>query len=307
MLAALALAVLICAPHVWWLAGKLEHLQEVVNYKLQMTEDVPYLSGMAKGLWNIVRAAFAFMSPLWLVLVLMFPMFVKAAQTDQPRAIEAALLGRAFVIVLALMVAMVVLGGATQFRPNYLFLMILFPLWVFLRLPGEAEPGKRRRLYGALLLGAVGLSVGIMAGKAMVDPQRCKKCQMFMPYEDIARALQERGFTGGTLFGAWHPAPLPGNLAMYMDEARAVSKKFRAVRPPHRGAPGQCLTVWVAQEQGGPETDHMLSLTEETFVLGIDRQKPVPMGRLKIPLYRIKDRYVLIDYLLLDPGAGDCR
>lgn len=308
MALALAVGALVLSPHGLWMAGKIEAMQTAIDYKLQVGAETSYAAGVGKGLWNILRATFAFMSPLWLVVLVLFPGVFKPAPMAQERgreALYATLLGRTFLGILGLMVAMVVFGSITQFRPNYLFLMVLFPLWVFLRLPAEPQPGRRRRIYGALALGGAVLSVTGLGVKVVADPLTCKKCQLQIPYEDIAQALRARGFTGGTLFATWHPAPLPGNLALYLDEARTVSKKFLAVRPPHGETPGQCLSVWIPDEQGGPDTENALGSTEGNFDLVISRDEPIE--RLRFPLPNAPDKFVLIDYVLLDPGQGDCR
>ena len=306
MLAALAISGLVIAPHAWWLLGSVEHVEYAVNSKLQIGDETSYMGGVVKGLWNIVRALFAFMSPLWIVAFLLFPALFRPLKKVDAHPFATGLLGRTFLFILAMMVAMVVVGGITQFRPNYLFLMILFPLWVFLRIPpAQAVLDKRRQVYCALVLSGAVLSVGGLVAKALIDPMRCTKCKYLVPFEDIAQGLQARGFTGGTLFATWYPVPLAGNLALYLDEARTVSKKFVAIRPPARSEPGQCLSVWVPQEQGGPDTKNAIGSTEGNFNIKIDAQTPVT--RLTFPFYRTQNKHIIIDYVLLDPGSGDCK
>lgn len=301
MLAALAVAGLIIAPHVWWQVQSMDQLVATVNYKLQIGQHGSYLQGMLTGLWNIVRAVFAFMSPLWLIILVLFGGQLKARDSS----VTSAWLGRSLLVVLALMGAMVVFGGITQFRPNYLFLLTLFPLWVFAKIPAAPHGDKRRHVYAVILMVSAVLSLGGLVGKAVLDPGRCDKCQYVLPYADIADALEARGFSGGTLFATWYPVPLAGNLWLHLDDARTVSKQFLTVRPPARATPGQCLIVWVPEEQGGPDTENAIGSAAGNFGLAIGPQTPVT--RLRFPVLRAPEKEILIDYVLLDPGAGDCR
>lgn len=309
MLVALAVACLVLSPHVLWLFDSVEQIKLTTAFKLQITDDAPYLEGVGKGLWNIIRALFAFMSPMWVLLLLIFPMIVKPTKNPQGPSLDSVLLGRTLILILGLMAGMVVFGGVTQFRPNYLFLMILFPLWVFTRIPAEPVVSTRRKVYAALLMSAAVLSVAGLAGKAIYDPLRCRKCQLLVPFEDIARELENRGFTGGTLFGSIYPAPVAGNLALYMDNARAVSFKLERVhrtsRPPLQSTPGQCLVVWMAPEMHGPITKNMISELVYNFAVEID--PAAEPTRLSFPFHRAPNKKVLIDYILLDPGSGSCK
>lgn len=305
MLVSVAVSCVIAAPHLLWLLGASQQFVEVINYKLQIDEDVSYLSGVIKGLWNLLRAAFAFMSPLWLVVALVFPVFLKPAEQGNARATTSALLGRTFLVIILVMVAMVLVGGISQFRPNYLFLMVLFPLWVFTRIPAVATPDNRRRVYGALLLAGGLVSVGGLGVKAVTNPTNCTKCQLLMPYEDMARAFQDLGFTSGTLFATWYPNPLPGNLALYLDDARTISSKFPSVQPPQTHAPDQCLMVWIAKQSGGPIITNWSGYANKA--LGTNIQVYTPWKELRFPIYRQSERHIDLRYIFFDQGVGQCR
>ena len=309
MLAALVVAGLVLAPHSLWLFHSFEKVLEITAYKLQIADDMSYIQGVGKGLWNIVRALFGFMSPLWVFVLLIFPSVIRPPHDLKEQPLASVLLGRTYIIILSLMVLMVMFGGVTQFRPNYLFLLILFPIWVFAQLPEEAIPGTRRKIYAALLVSTAVLSVVGLVGKAILDPSRCRKCQLLVPYEEIARELENRGFVGGTLFASIYPAPLAGNLALHMNKARAVSLKLdrahRTARPPLQSVPGQCLVVWMAPEMHGPITKNMIS--ELVYNFDVDIDPAFVPTRLSLQFYRAPDKKVLIDYILLDPGSGSCK
>lgn len=307
MAAALVLAVVIVLPHAHWMMGEMDRIEQVVNYKLQISQDASYVSGVAKGGWNFLRAAFAFMSPMWLVVLVLFaPLLGKRApQGDavQQNAI-ARLLGRTFLAIIVIVLGMIVVGGVSQFRPNYLFMMVLFPLWVFLRLPEEERPGKRRVIYGATVLVTGLLSVAGLGVKAVADPLTCNKCQYLMPYEEIAEALRARGLDHGTLFAHWHPVALPGNLALHLDGVRVISSKFPHIKPPSNPAPGTCAMVWVPNKSGGALITNWSGLANDS--LGTNIQSNTQFHEQRFPIRHAPDKGIFLRFVTLDPGVGDC-
>lgn len=305
MLAALALGALISLPHAIWLLENADKFLRLTEYKLQISEDLPYFEGVVKGLWNMVRAVFGYLSPLWLVALLLFPKAFKFMGGEDRQPLTSLWLGRAYLIVAAILLGMVLVGGITQFRPNYLFLFILVPLWLFARLPEEYRAGKRIVLYGRLIAICGALSVIMLFGKAVLDPVLCKRCQNFVPYPEIAQALHDEGFTKGTIFAHWYPHPIPGNLSLYLNDARIISRKFPNLKPPSRPDDGQCLIISVAEEQGGLSTD--LFIPFSYYHLGIPSDTPYKVKRLKFAMERVPEKYVLLDFVLLNPGVADCH
>ncbi|MCG8510210.1 MAG: glycosyltransferase family 39 protein, partial [Rhodospirillales bacterium] len=305
LLFSIAVALIIAAPHAVWLAGSFSALQDVIVYKLEIDADTAWLVGVGQGLLSLGRALFAFLSPWWFVVLLVFPAAFRHRPVPQRHSPVAALLGRSFAVILAVMILMVLAGGVTHFRGNYLFLLILAPLWVFARIPAEAQPGGRRKAYTAVVLGAAILAVGTLAAKPIVDPQRCRKCQELVPYETLALELATHGFKGGTLYATWYPLPLAGNLALHLDGARAISSKFPNIRPKRAEPSGQCLLIWVPPEQGGLNTRTLRILAFQVFDAEVPEDTPVT--RLEIPIDGASDKKILVDFMLLDPSNGECR
>lgn len=293
------------APHGIWLIASASDLQGAIAYKLETGTDMSYAQGLAKGLLALLKAAFAFLSPLWLVLLLVFPALLRRRISIPSEPLQiSSLLGRTFIGVVLMMLAMV-LSGATQFRPNYLFLLILVPIWAFARLPIEEVPGKRRRVYAALVILGLVLSVGGLTAKAIGDPLKCKKCQMLMPYEEIAAELKAHGFKGGSVLAHWYPNPLPGNLLLHLDNTRMISTKFPTLRPPQISTDGQCLLVTFTTSQGGVSIHDMFSSAKLSY--GVPRMAQPSKGQISVPYTHKPDKSVLIDYVLIEQGAADCR
>ncbi len=311
MIISIVIGTAVIAPHGLWLIDASAQMQDAVAYKMQMDNDMSYIAGVGKGLKNLVRASFAFLSPLWLVLLVIFPAFIRkpASQADHHIDFAPTLLARTFIGVVVLMVLMV-LGGATQFRPNYLFLLILLPLWVFTRLRLEDTIDKRRKVYTGIILAGFVLSVGGLATKAISDPWTCKKCQNQMDYPAIAAELKARGFEGGSILAHWYPNPLPGNLGLEFDDARIVSTKFPTLTPPLApDANGQCLLLAISAEQGGSNMVNLSARAKEAF--GLDIARDHKLERFSVPYLRMPGKHVEIDYVLLTPGQAanqaDCR
>ena len=306
----IALGLLVITPHGLWLLDASKQMEDAVAYKLQMDQHLSYIEGVGKGLWNLIRASFAFLSPLWLILLAVFPAFVKKAAPggDLPYPFVGTLLGRTFLGVIALMILMV-LGGATQFRPNYLFLLILLPLWVFVRLPKEPQPSKRKKIYAGIVLAGCAASVLGLGVKAVTDPLNCSKCQHLMDYTSIADELRERGFEGGSILAHWYPNPLPGNLGLEFDDARIVSTKFPTLVPPlAKDANGQCLLIAISASQGGSDMVNLSARAKEAF--GLEISPKYPLQSFEVPYKRMSGHSVAIDYVLLNPNEHDlanCR
>ncbi len=305
LLVAAAVAALVFAPHGLWLIGSFDDLRAATAYKLEIDAATPWLAGVGNGLLSLVAAFFAFLSPLWLVVFAVFPGLLRPAPDEAAAPLTAALIGRAFAVMAALAGVLVLAGGATHFRGNYLFFLVLFPLWAFARLPKAPASDRRRAVYAALLLAAAAGSTAVLAAKSFVDPGRCRKCQELVPYAALADGLRDHGFTGGTLFASWYPIPLPGNLALFLDEARVISAKFPGIRPPHRAAPGQCLLVWSPLETGGTDAPSISIWARRAFAAEVPPETPVT--RLELSMNGNPERRIPIDFILLDPGTGDCR
>lgn len=303
-LLSLAIAVVLFAPHGIWLLTSLQELQAAIAYKLEIGKDVTYIEGLALGIQALLKALTGFASPLWLVLLLVFPAALfKPTPSSTAQDVDR-LLSRTFLGVLVMMVAMV-LGGITQFRPNYLFLLILLPVWVFARLPVTPAPDKRRKIYAAIVVLGCVLSAGGLTAKAVTDPMRCDKCQVFMPYEAIATELKKRGFTHGSILAHWYPNPLAGNLLLYLDNTRMVSTKFPTLVPPQDELDGQCLLVTISQTQGGSDMHNMSARANEAYALDVG--KDYPFTQFAVPYVHKPEKQVLIDYAIVDPGVSDCR
>lgn len=301
----IAIAVSVVAPHALWLAGSLAALRDAVVYKLEIDAATPWLTGVGQGLVSLGRALFAFLSPLWLVVLLAFPTVFRLRPASPEHSLAAALLGRSFAVTLAALVLMVLAGGVTHFRGNYLFLLILAPLWVFARIPVEARLDRRRKAYAGALAAAAVLALGVLAAKPFVDPARCRQCQELVPYDALAEELVTRGFAGGSLYANWYPLPLAGNLVLHLDTARAISSKFPNIRPSRAEEPGQCLLIWVPVEQGGYNTRTLRILAFQVF--NADVPEDTPVTRLELPIPRAREKKILVDFMLLDPGPGECR
>jgi len=130
---------------------------------------------------------------------------------------------------------------------------------------------------------------------------------LLVPFDDIARQVHAAGFVSGTIFAHYFPHDLAGNLRPHFPETRIVSTKFPTVAPPPNPGTGQCLMIWFPKPMGvmdgngmGTKANQML---DTAFPFRLDR----PVSSITVTLDRTGDRSARVDFVLLDPGVGDCR
>jgi hypothetical protein len=292
LLIALGVAAAVYAPHGLWLA---ERLAQAVPAE---TEGRSLLDGLEQvaRLWGL---AIAFPMPFLVLFAAVFWPALRRGGDDW----RWRLFLRALAVLLVIASVGVAAIDADRVRSHYMFVLACVPAFLFRRL-GADVPAARAGVFAALLFAAAATLAGGIAGKYLLEPERCGRCQHHIPYDALAGDLEAAGFRGGTLIAGWHPDPLAGNFRARLPGARVISSKHPDVIAPLRdpmpdGRPA-CLLIW----SGGGDPAHLIALANARFGAGIEPDaKPM---RLVRPLAGAPGRAFRLD-VLLAPARGTCR
>ncbi|MEK9673907.1 MAG: glycosyltransferase family 39 protein [Rhodospirillaceae bacterium] len=301
----LAVACAIAFPHYQWLWARAGAL----GAQAGTTAAAGGLN--AAGAWNALKAALGFLSPFWIIALALFPAAVIGMFRRGASGAAADPMARVIAWQLGLVLAGTLLGALMlpefKVRTHYMFALILFPLWFWLR--AEAMGISRRRMALFSMAIAVALFAGPvgMLAKYLFEPIVCNRCQHHLPYADLAARLRAEGFTGGTVIAVSHPDPLPGNLRAVLPEARVISVKHPDIIPPMRNGAGQCLSIWSADVDYQRRGDG-IALANAKLNAAIPPKTPSKLISLPLvsPLPGGTDRIATFGMILL-PASGDCR
>jgi len=305
MVPAVALAIIIAAPHYTWL---LEHTIEATqqareHFALQDSGGV--LVDAATGLGDLIKAYINFHLSLVLLLLLLFwPAFTaKGAAPAGPEGRHQRLLGRFLIAAFVVLVVMVVVFGVTRFRTHYLFILFIFPLYVFSRIEAAgADVSSLRRLSATLALLPVAV-IAIVAGKAALEPLWCRKCALHVPFAELARELRNAGFERGKVVSWFYPHLISGNLRVHFPDSTFASAKYPQFSPAALELPATCLAIWDADRlpDGAP---FMLGLARDRLGATLTGRETVNTIDVKIP--GNPNGSVRFAYVLIPPGQGLC-
>jgi len=297
ILLSIAIGGAIFYPHFLWLLDHREVLAATAEARFETETGVGLVRGALRGLGGALGAAIGFLSPLWLIALVVYRRTIVSRFRDTgPTGRHQHFLTVYFLILALTLIVAIPLFGVTKVRTHYMFVLVFAPILFYQWLgPGAAEL-RTRRIFAACLSAIAILVVGGMAAKYVSEPLRCKRCQLLVPFDDIARQVRAGGFTGGTIFAYYFPHDLAGNLRPYFAETRIVSTKFPTVAPPTGSGSGQCLLIWFPKPMGVMTGD------------GMGNQANRMLGTaFPFPLDRTDGRQARVDYVLVDPGVGDCR
>lgn len=297
MAAALILAGLIAAPHL---------VELVLRPPPGLDRSLPPIGKLA-SLQSALAAALSFASPLLILFVFFFlrafcPL-PPAAQVGTPcrRLFEVY-----FILLAAIVIGAILVLPEAEVRTHWLAVLLPFPLYVLLRAEAAGVGGRPAALLLGLLSVLALVVPAAIAANAVIAPARCKKCNFFIPYAELARQIRAAGFSEGTVLAHDYPNQLSGNLRPYFPQARFVSMRFKPFDPPP-GVPGACLIVWNAALDPTPGTGvEMVNYVRLRF--GADIPPETPLRHVEAPIRRGDGRTVRLLFLLYSgERQGRCR
>jgi 4-amino-4-deoxy-L-arabinose transferase-like glycosyltransferase len=245
ILISLVIIGVLITPHYYWYFTDPSGMQSAVINHQQVDPSATYFSDVGKGLWSGARAIVAFLVPFAAIALLIFwrpvlnPGSMNALTLTANRFVSiyfVSFIGLAFLGVVAFQLS--------KFQNHWMMVLIPAPLFLVLRLHASKISMRRLGVYASVLsFLAVAVYVGVGVRYA-TGPLKCRKCNFFIPYAELAAELKVAGFKRGTLITIDYPNQIGGNLKRYFPEARISGGRYEMFVPPKVVETGQCYIVW---------------------------------------------------------------
>jgi lipopolysaccharide core galacturonosyltransferase RgtB len=305
MLLACALAGLVVLPHFLWFLDHFRPDSSLTTRKLGMHSGMQSVMVIATGLSNLVWASVRFLSPFWLICVLVFPELVTRRFLGvAPRYQYRRTLERFFLTVGIILVVAVILFGVTHFKDRWMQpFLFLVPLYVCVRLQGVGGISADRLQMFACVLALSGLVfLAAPLAQAWVAPWFGVYSRLHAPFEEVADQLREAGFRKGTIVA--ETTFIGGNLRLAFPTSRVVTPEVRPATRADPQDPGQCLVVWNGDDRPPLPPPLRLFLEETLRAQPSSDQAPHYIdARIK----RSHQQVFRIGFLLFPDGLGNCR
>jgi 4-amino-4-deoxy-L-arabinose transferase-like glycosyltransferase len=304
-LVTLGLATAVILPHVVWLFEHVRFGTAPTTRKLELQHGMQSVQAIAIGLGKLIWACIRFLSPLWLVCLVIFPSLVtkRAADSAALRPYRQ-MLERFFLLVLGILAAAVVLFGVTHFKDRWMQpFLFLAPLYVFMRLQAVGGMTPRRlQLFTRLLVGAGLVFLIAPLAQAWAAPWFGMYSRLHVPFEAIARQLKEEGFRQGTVVA--ETTFMGGNLRLTFPHARVLTPELTVGLQRSPRAAGQCLVIWNGQDRQALPASLRAFLEHTLGARPLDDSAP---HYIEARLKHSRQQVFRVGVLLWPTGLGDCR
>lgn len=295
-------AVALVAPYLFWFYGRAYAFAPMYADEVGVGESRTYFAGVASGLYYLVRVTLYYLTPLWIVFLVVF-------RGGWARRSSAAgfvgpggrLLERFLLAEVGLLLAGVLVGGVTYLKFRWMLpVYVLCPLYAlaWLRRDASTAPRLTRLAYTILaaeLAVVVAFPVSVFRGDFLGKPSR-----FTTPYVEVARQLGATGFTRGTIIG--DDGALAGNLRLWFPQARVIRLTNPDYVPVAPGG-GQCLVAW----EKAP-IDRVPDDIRDWIrgALGTDLSGAGPVRVLDAKYLHARDATLRVAYVLVPQGLGRC-
>jgi 4-amino-4-deoxy-L-arabinose transferase-like glycosyltransferase len=248
VLLTVAVAALVMLPHLLWLVEHGAQVRGFLAGRAAVGRTGHYLAGVLVGTGSLLWNLFLYLTPLWLVYLLLFPQgfsWRSNTATDSPPP----LLSRFLVAALVVRSLPIFLFGVTRFFIHWLDpMLLLFPLWFFGRVPLRSRKPLQR--FGLVLGLAAAVVLGARVSHAWLGWEASKHADRDRLMEAQAQELIDAGFDRGTVITESHV--IGGNLLLHLPQVEVCCVKYPAqplsakVREGTDAAPFLCCLVWDA-------------------------------------------------------------
>lgn len=304
ILATAALALLLLTPHLMWLLERPE-IGAAVADKLQ---DEARSGGAAIALGHLLLATLAFLTPLWLVFLVLFPRALFGGPVGNPlgnsvrwpRLEHRPLLLRYLALAWVLMLLVLWATDANQVKERWLQpLLFVVPLLLFTAVQPTAATRTQLRRFGAVALAAGLLVMLVSALRLPLAPWTGAYSRLHQPIVALTQAIDARGdqaslvltdhyHLAGMLRTRWPQRVVWGPRADFLlpDPASLIA------------AADGVLLIWDRSRTAEPPA----ALLAAAHAAGLAPQRVAAVG-ISAPLRYARDRQVEIGLLALPNAA----
>ena len=266
---ALILVGIACLPYCASLVTSDVHAKEVAEV-LVGSDDVREPVNRVLAIPRAIGAVVSYTSPLWAILLAVFPQLYSRDRLTRPRGPHRRLLGIQMLASVAAMAVSAVVLFADGFKARWMSAaLMLFPLYMVGGLEKEDSRPRAERAYMAFALAVTLAVVGVRLVDDRLEPRSGGMCRKTLPVYLLQDSIRQMGFADGELVGDSNH--LAGNLAAVFPGATVYSAfpgKGPALYPP---AEHRCLYVWRGPPTPVPDvisshmqaTGHRLADTED--------------------------------------------
>ena len=194
------------------------------------------------GIFNLFLNTFLFLSPLWLVYLIIFPegyRFKRKTKTG----LSSSLLNRYALFFFLVLLILIVFFKVTAVKDRWLQpLLFVTPVFFFSRLEQSAITGKQsKRFLGTILFAMLVISVGLTIRVVGASYIR-NFCRMNYPFDAMAQDISDNGFSGGLIIS--DNRFLAGNLHFKFPGSTAIIPGYRFELLPDGPRHSTGIAVW---------------------------------------------------------------
>jgi 4-amino-4-deoxy-L-arabinose transferase-like glycosyltransferase len=250
-----AASVIVASPAIYWVVAGHQDLISVYGQAVAPQASENRVKATLIGLGLSLFAPLAFLFPLDVILLALFPRAARQAAISIRNAFSPQPAGEVnwerlvlhmTIAGFVLLMLGALLTGATHYLERYMHpFFLLTALWLVGLVESSGDASRRLAALSAVLLAITLIVVPIRLSDALhAMDSDCRKCRIAIPYDGLAAKLAAQGFESGTLIATdRHDA---GNLRRYFPDARIVRVERPAYAPPLRAGDGtaKVAVVW---------------------------------------------------------------
>ncbi|QKQ27879.1 glycosyltransferase family 39 protein [Candidatus Reidiella endopervernicosa] len=234
--ASIAIMVVLTLPHFSWLYENLDQLQRYYASTVQAQSELGWFEGIGSGLYNLGKASLYYLVPFVLIVPLLFPraLWPQGSSTNP----EQRLLGW-FLLIAYGFLLLHILGGATYFKARWMHpVLLLFPLWFFMRVEVAGVDRRALRAYGVIMVVLTLFVVAVRIAQMHLFPDYQRYERIQIPMVALSKQVLKSGFEKGTVVASNNF--IAAHLLVQFTKARMISLNTPTSSQPTAGGATAC-------------------------------------------------------------------